>query len=239
MAGILPVVAATPGPNASGLSWETEKITASAKPDYDDVKAGFAFRNDSDHPIMITSIDTSCGCTVADSMKKTYAPGEKGAILALFEPGDPGWRKVYITVTTNEPRSKPIRLELDVHVPPQGFPTATSTPSTPLAWNSDAIDYVARAGDKNAVVQFHCRNVSSTTTIIYEVITTCECTTAKIPHTPWVLQPGEAGEVTASVDLRGKVGDLQESVIVRMAGMSKALLLRIHIPVPVTDLNPP
>jgi hypothetical protein len=39
--------------------------------------------------------------------------------------------------------------------------------------------------------------------------------------------------------LRGKVGDLQEFVIVRMPGMAKTLLLQIHIPAPDHRLAPP
>jgi hypothetical protein len=237
--GILPVVAAPPGPRASGLSWVAEKIAVSAGLERQDAKVNFAFRNSSDHPVTITSIDTSCDCTMADSMKTTYAPGEKGSIRAIFEVGDPGPHKVYITVATDEPQAEPTRLELDVEVPKQILPAAVSLSATPLAWDADVKDYVARAGEEQAVLRFHVRNISSGTAIIYEVMTTCDCTTAKIPHAPWVLQPGEDGDVTATVDLHGKVGDLQESVIVRMAGMSKALLLRIHIPAPTTGSAPP
>ncbi|HXA80285.1 MAG TPA: DUF1573 domain-containing protein, partial [Opitutaceae bacterium] len=199
MAGILPAVAATPDPGSSGLSWEAEKIVVSAKLEQQDVRSDFVFRNGSDHPVTITSIDTSCSCTMADSMKRTYAPGEKGSIRAIFEAGDAGWHKVYVTVATDGPKSEPTRLELDVEVPKQILPAAASLAATPLAWDADVKDYVARAGEETATVQFHVRNASVSDATIFEVMTTCECTVAKIPRTPWVLKPGEAGDVTVVV----------------------------------------
>jgi mono/diheme cytochrome c family protein len=47
--------------------------------------------------------------------------------------------------------------------------------------------------------------------------------------------PGDSGDVTVTVDLRGIYGDVHKTLIVATGGEEKKLLLRLHIPDPTTN----
>lgn len=46
----------------------------------------FLFRNTGSGPLTITQVKPSCGCTVPELAKKTYMPGEQGALEVTFDP---------------------------------------------------------------------------------------------------------------------------------------------------------
>lgn len=102
---------------AEGLEWERTAIEIAAKPADKTVTADFAFRNTTDHPVEIRKIRTSCGCTVAESAKKSYAPGEQGAVKAVFTIGGrKGKQEKTIIVETSEKKSSDV-LILRVNLP--------------------------------------------------------------------------------------------------------------------------
>lgn len=114
-----------------GLTWEHKDAHLSAKATDKTVSGIFPFKNETGKPITITETKTSCGCTTAKLDKKTYAPGESGQIVALFDIGNRvGAQQKTITVTTDDPKEKPVELELNVEIPD---PVATS--AALLRWN--------------------------------------------------------------------------------------------------------
>ena len=70
------------------LKWDTEKVELSplATDAYADAKFGFV--NAGQETMTIETVQSSCGCTVPTLEKKTYAPGERGELLARFLIGD-------------------------------------------------------------------------------------------------------------------------------------------------------
>lgn len=54
------------------------------------VKHKFSFTNNSDEPIVISRVKSSCGCTVADYEKKPVTPGNAGEVTVAFRSGKPG-----------------------------------------------------------------------------------------------------------------------------------------------------
>ena len=44
----------------------------------------FRFKNTGNKPLVISNVSASCGCTVPETPKKPYAPGETGVIKAAF-----------------------------------------------------------------------------------------------------------------------------------------------------------
>ena len=102
---------------AGSLDWEKTTIEVAAKPVDKTVTVNFAFRNTTDHPVEIVKIRTSCGCTVAESAKKTFAPGEKGTVKAVFTTvGRKGKQEKAIVVETSE-KGTPDVLTLRVNLP--------------------------------------------------------------------------------------------------------------------------
>lgn len=105
-----------PGASAA-LQWEQPVQEFQRLPDARSVEAHFAFRNTGPAPVTIKSIKSSCGCTTARLEKKTYAPGESGEIVAVFNLGSrTGSRRTVVTVTTDDQPREPATLDLRVFV---------------------------------------------------------------------------------------------------------------------------
>lgn len=102
---------------AAGLAWERQLAEASAQPGQKVVHATFPFRNAGDRVVTITSVETSCHCTRAETSKRSYGPGESDAVSVDFTVG--GWTGVVdkeVTVTTDGAEAKPVVLTLRVTI---------------------------------------------------------------------------------------------------------------------------
>ena len=83
----------------------------------DTVHAEYHFRNDGSDSLHITSVETSCGCTVVRLKKKWYGPGESGIIHVSFDAnGKFGEIRKEIMVESNDPMSSRIQLILQSNV---------------------------------------------------------------------------------------------------------------------------
>ena len=49
------------------------------------LEVSFRFKNVGDKPLVISNVSASCGCTVPETPKKPYQPGETGVIKASFQ----------------------------------------------------------------------------------------------------------------------------------------------------------
>ena len=77
----------------------------------------FKFKNTGKTPITIMDIQTSCGCTVAKSDKKTYLPNEKGEITGVFSVGNrKGIQNKTIVLLTNNLGQSQIQLDLNLKI---------------------------------------------------------------------------------------------------------------------------
>lgn len=70
------------------LIWESSVQEFERTPEDGAVEARYSFKNVGSTPVTIVRIDSSCGCTVAQTDKKTYLPGESGEITARFSFGN-------------------------------------------------------------------------------------------------------------------------------------------------------
>jgi hypothetical protein len=61
----------------------------------------FEFTNTGKAPIIITNVESSCGCTTPEWTRQPVLPGKTGFVKAIFDPKDrPGVFEKEITVTT-------------------------------------------------------------------------------------------------------------------------------------------
>lgn len=139
-------------------------------------------------------------------------------------------------VGTNTLNSKPL-----VAAPTKpSFPAAPGTALAPnplkplpLMWDAEIKEYQAKVGDTNANFVFNLTNSTSEEIVITQVRTSCGCTVASVPATPWKLAPGASGEIGVTVDLRGKRGLLAKTVSVySTAYAGKSLTVKVNIPEP-------
>ena len=61
----------------------------------------FSFTNDGNVPLVITTVQASCGCTVTEYSKDPIAPGGKGFVKATYNAAKTGSFQKTVTVNAN------------------------------------------------------------------------------------------------------------------------------------------
>lgn len=85
----------------------------------DPVLAVFPFKNDSKVPVVITDLKSSCGCSTPTVTERRIPPGGTGVVSVTYEPGDRvGMQVSHLTITTDEPATKPMSLTLRMNIHP-------------------------------------------------------------------------------------------------------------------------
>ena len=111
----------------------------------------------------------------------------------------------------------------------RGAPQVAAQPH-PLVFDSDIKDYTARPGDTNAQFTFNLTNTSPSEVTVERVQTSCGCTVARLPSTPWKMAPGDSGQIEVAVDLRGKRGQFSKMVYVYTSAGTKNLTVKLNVP---------
>ena len=85
------------------------------------VSYSFHFTNAGNIPLIISSVTTSCGCTVGDYPREPIEPGERGSIKATYDSkGHQGFQSRTLTVMSNTiPAKTKLRLKGTVQAPDQ------------------------------------------------------------------------------------------------------------------------
>lgn len=92
--------------------------------------------------------------------------------------------------------SPPVRVEA-----PQALPKPPV--ENFLAFDAQQKEVGVTNGTAEARFAFNLTNISSGEVIINWVQTSCGCTVAKLPSTPWKLAPNESGQISATMKLAG------------------------------------
>lgn len=101
----------------ANLKFEQNVISANLPVKTANFEFSFRFKNEGKTPITIIDIQTSCGCTVAKSDKKTYLPNENGEIKGMFSVGDrKGVQNKTIVLLTNNLGQSQIQLDLNLKI---------------------------------------------------------------------------------------------------------------------------
>lgn len=130
----------------------------------------------------------------------------------------------------------PVFAQTPVPVPAPGVPVAPVVPAVPaklaLVWDAETKEYNAQPGDTAANFSFFLTNTSSAEVLVNSVRTSCGCTVAQLPSTPWHVAPGESGPIKVTVDLHGKMGTINKTVTAETSDGVKTLNVRVNIPQP-------
>ena len=83
------------------------------------VTYSFHFTNTGNAPLLITNVNTSCGCTVGDFPHEPIKPGQDGFIKATYDSkGHHGFQSRVLTVSSNtNPSTTTLRFKADVMTP--------------------------------------------------------------------------------------------------------------------------
>lgn len=65
------------------------------------VSTTFNYTNTGEAPLVITNVQTSCGCTVADYTKDAVLPGKSGYVRVTYNAANSGAFNKAVTITAN------------------------------------------------------------------------------------------------------------------------------------------
>jgi len=99
-----------------------------------------------------------------------------------------------------------------------------------LAWKEKALKLQAKDGQTSVDFKLVFTNVSSKAVVISGTQTSCGCTVAKLPQTPWTIGPGETGEIGGTMNILGKSGLVTKTVGVDYDGGRATLSVTVDIP---------
>jgi len=95
-----PAPAAQPG-NMAAFKWNETTHDFGQIPQGKPVTAEFKFTNVGKVPLVLSSVNASCGCTTPDWSKDPIAPGKTGYIKATFNAAAAGAFNKSVTVNAN------------------------------------------------------------------------------------------------------------------------------------------
>ncbi len=95
----------------TAIVWKSEEIDLGKIPQGKPVTVKFQLTNTGSDPVIITSVSTSCGCTVADYPKQPIKANEKAEITATYNAASPGVFTKAVTVTFSTNESKILNLK--------------------------------------------------------------------------------------------------------------------------------
>jgi hypothetical protein len=91
-------------PANTSVEWLDSTLDFGRVREGETVEARFRFRNTGTHPLVISNVSPSCGCTVAEKPVEPIAPGTEGVIRASFDSrGRPGPNHKTLNVYSNTP----------------------------------------------------------------------------------------------------------------------------------------
>jgi mono/diheme cytochrome c family protein len=114
--------------------------------------------------------------------------------------------------------------------------------SSPLVWEPEHLEVVPKLNEPTVEFSFGVTNTSDSEVVIDHVQPSCSCTVAKLPSEPWHLLPHTNGQVSVTVDLRGKAGQFDKHLTVFFANTEmppKVLNVTVRMPdrKPMRDEN--
>lgn len=83
------------------ITWKSTEISLGEIVQNKPVSIDFEFTNTGDSPVIITSVQASCGCTSTNYAKTPVLPGESTKITAVFNAATKGAFKKQVTVVTS------------------------------------------------------------------------------------------------------------------------------------------
>lgn len=116
---IVVCVLALASPLHAALEWQATRVLLEPPTGAREAGAVFTVTNRGDAPVRILDVKSACGCTVPELERTELQPGESASIRAIYHVGvRHGRQSVTISVFTDEGRSEPYALTLDVVIKP-------------------------------------------------------------------------------------------------------------------------
>ncbi|WP_375417654.1 DUF1573 domain-containing protein [uncultured Hymenobacter sp.] len=155
----------------------------------------FKFRNTGNQPIVIATVQASCGCTTPDWTKTPVLPGKSGMVRAVYSSaGRPGVFNKTVTITSNatEP-SKVLTIKGAVLTKDELRPTLTPAQlaaSPRLVLDRPAHDFGKIEAGQQTTTRLTVRNAGRSSLVLGALSSPCYCVGYKA--VPAAIAPGQS-----------------------------------------------
>jgi hypothetical protein len=104
--------------NRTTIQWlDSQELDMGKIREGEKLEVRFRFKNTGNKPLVISRVWAQCGCTVPETPKEPYAPGQEGVIKALFDShgrgGSLNVKEVYVNANT-DPITNVLVFKVDV-----------------------------------------------------------------------------------------------------------------------------
>ncbi|WP_439882285.1 DUF1573 domain-containing protein [Pontibacter sp. MBLB2868] len=170
----------------------------------------FRVKNTGNQPLIISTVQPSCGCTTPDWTKEPILPGKIGMIKAMYNStGRPGPFHKSITVTSNAATATQV-LYIQGEVGPKDlkniYTQEQKTMSPRLALGSTTYNFGKLEKGQKAVAKFTIKNTGRQPLVVQGVRSACNCVTYRVSEPS--LKPGQ----TATLELTYVPAVLKEQI---------------------------
>lgn len=231
------------GASAQGVLQFTETLH-----DFGNVAEGnvatheFKFKNTGNQPIVIASVQASCGCTTPDWSKAPVMPGKTGFIRAAYNSaGRPGQFNKTVTVTSNA-ATPTTTLTIKGSVVDKAEMAKSYTPaqlakSPKLMLDREAHDFGKMEAGQQPVAKFTVKNTGKSDLVINSITSNCYCVTLKSEPKP--IKPGQSGVLELQYAQRqvGQMSDVVTLMSNDITGPDAKLTLKANIVQSLTQQN--
>ncbi len=173
----------------------------------------FIFTNKGNAPIVLSSVNASCGCTTPQWTREPVLPNQKGTIKASYNSnGRPGFFNKSITVTSNAGTPTKVlfikgnvvkKEERKIYSPEE----LAASPAIIIKSNTYSFGKVEKG--QRVLSKFEIKNTGKSELKLINIESGCQCVSHRLQ--PSILKPGESGSLELYYQPR-TTGDLTEQV---------------------------
>ena len=104
----------------TNIEWKEKSVNYGKIKEGETLNLEFHFKNTGEAPLLISRVEPSCGCTVAEFPKEPIPPGKEGTIKGSFNSaGKISTQHKTLMVYANSASAQPTELSFDVEVEPK------------------------------------------------------------------------------------------------------------------------
>jgi hypothetical protein len=102
-------------PEVASFKWEKNKHEFGKIPQGKPVTVSFSFTNSGNKPLVVTKVNTPCGCTAADFSRESIAPGQKGFVKLTYNASANGsFSKTVEVIANTSPETASLTISGEV-----------------------------------------------------------------------------------------------------------------------------
>lgn len=171
----------------------------------------FIISNTGNGDLILKTVRSSCGCTIAQPDKTELQPGESTKLHVEFNTIDrEGEQQKYIYIYSNDSKRKELRVAVQADVLPKESKEALNMKFGKLKLDKNKHDFGNVQEGKYYIATIKITNTGDGDLEIKNVTTTCGCTAALV--TDKIVKPGKTTIMKVELDTSGREGKFVRAV---------------------------